>query len=141
MRNARIYTTIDGIKTALNIKTSGQCVVMDDNQTLQEKFNNGSLKGDKGDKGDTGATGQKGDNGSAGARGSIWNVGTAITGTNTTPTIFSSSGLSPLAGDMYLNTSTSNVYKCITGGAPTVATWSYIMCIKGQDSNFTIEVE
>ena len=50
-----------------------------DGETFQQKLSSGKLKGDKGDKGATGATG---------TRGGRWNVGTAITGTNTTATIF-----------------------------------------------------
>ncbi len=79
-----------------------------------------------------GATGSKGDPGSAGTRGSIWYRGTAITGTSTTPTIFSGSGVSSaLVNDMYLNTSTGYVYTCTLAGSPTVAKWVYSGSIKG----------
>lgn len=79
-----------------------------------------------------GATGSKGDPGRAGTRGSIWYRGTAITGTSTTPTIFSGSGVSSaLVNDMYLNTSTGYVYTCTLAGSPTVAKWVYSGSIKG----------
>ena len=93
------------------------------------------LRGPKGDtglqgvKGDTGATGAKG---ATGTRGSAWYSGTAITGTSTTGTIFSSSGItSALVNDMYLNTSTCDVYKCTTAGSASVAKWTYVMNLKG----------
>lgn len=92
-------------------------------------------KGDKGDKGDPGTNGTNGTNGVKGAtgtRGSRWDTGTAITGTSTTATVFSGSGITDaLVNDMYLNTSTGVVYKCTTAGAATVAKWVYVGSIKG----------
>lgn len=80
-------------------------------------------------KGATGGTGGKGD---TGTRGSLWYSGTGITGTSTTATIFSGSGVSSaLVNDMYLNTSTGNVYKCTVAGAASVAKWVYSGSIKG----------
>ena len=73
-----------------------------------------------------------------GATGSsaVWYTGTTITGTSTTPTSFSNSGITDAkVGDMYLNTSTSNVYKCTTGGAASAAKWVYTGNIKGQTGN------
>lgn len=65
---------------------------------------------------------------------SEWYTGTGITGTSTTATVFSSSGVSSATvGDMYLNTSTSNVYRCTTAGAPSAAKWVYVCNIKGKD--------
>lgn len=91
-----------------------------------------NLKGQKGDKGDQGKTGSTGPKGSTGTRGSRWTVGTAITGTDTTGTIFSSSEITDsLVGDMYLNSSTWGVYKCTTAGTASVAKWSYVGSIKG----------
>ena len=76
-----------------------------------------------------GATGSKGNTGTRGTR---WTIGTAITGTSTTATIFSSSGITgALVDDMYLNSSTWNVYKCTTAGAAAAAKWIYVGCIKG----------
>lgn len=61
-----------------------------------------------------------------------WYTGTAITGTSTTATIFSSSGVTTaIVGDMYLNTSTANVYQCTVAGDASVATWVYVCNIKG----------
>ena len=89
-------------------------------------------KGDKGDKGDTGATGAKGATGNTGTRGSMFYWGTAITGTSTTATIFSSSGISSaLVNDLYLNTGTWNIYQCTTAGSASVAKWTYKGNIKG----------
>ena len=76
--------------------------------------------------------GSKGSTGSAGARGSLWYSGTGITGTSTTATIFSNSGVSnALVNDYYLNTSTGYVYKCTVAGAASVAKWVYVGSIKG----------
>lgn len=86
----------------------------------------------KGPKGDTGAQGEQGDKGDTGARGSRWTEGTAITGSSTTPTVFSGTGITDaLAEDLYLNTDTGNVYRCTTAGAANVAKWVYACNIKG----------
>ena len=72
--------------------------------------------------------------GSPGAAGTSaqWYTGTAITGTSTTATIFSGSGVTNAkVGDMYLNTSTQNTYRCTVGGAASVAKWVYVSNIKG----------
>ena len=61
-----------------------------------------------------------------------WYTGTAITGTSETAAIFSNSGITyAMVGDMYLNTSTSNTYRCTTAGAASVAEWVYVNNIKG----------
>ena len=92
----------------------------------------GNFKGPKGDKGETGPQGKQGNAGATGQRGSRWTEGTAITGTSTTAGIFSGTGISDaLANDMYLNTSTGNVYRCTVGGAASVAKWVFVGCIKG----------
>ena len=73
----------------------------------------------------------KGATGGAGSS-AQWYTGTAITGTSTTATIFSGSGISNAkVGDMYLNTSTQNTYRCAVGGAADVAKWVYVSNIKG----------
>jgi len=88
--------------------------------------------GAKGDKGDTGSQGAAGAKGATGTRGSRWNTGTAITGTSTTATVFSGSGITDaLANDMYLNTSTGYTYRCTTAGAASTAKWVYAGSIKG----------
>ena len=98
----------------------------------------GNVKGPKGDTGAqgatgaTGATGPKGATGATGVRGSRWAEGTAITGTSTTATIFSGTGISDsLVNDQYLNTSTGNIYRCTVAGAASVAKWVYVGNIKG----------
>lgn len=89
-------------------------------------------KGDTGAKGATGATGPQGAKGDTGQRGSNWYQGTAITGTSTTETVFSGSGIAAaLVNDKYLNTSTGAVYNCTIAGAASVAKWVYIGSIKG----------
>ena len=75
-----------------------------------------------------------GKTGTNGSRGATWYAGTGITGTSTTPTIYSGSGVSSaIVGDHYLNTSTQNVYRCTTKGAASVAKWVYEQNIKGAD--------
>ena len=63
---------------------------------------------------------------------SQWRNGTGITGTSTTPTAFSGSGITLSAvGDMYINSSTWNTYICSLGGVASVARWAYVTNIKG----------
>lgn len=72
--------------------------------------------------------------GASGAAGGKWYTGTGITGTSTTATIFSGSGVSSaVVGDMYLNTSTDNTYRCTVAGAASAAKWIYTGNIKGSD--------
>lgn len=76
--------------------------------------------------------GSKGSTGAAGTRGSRWSTGTAITGTSTTATVFSGTGITDaLVNDMYLNTSTGYTYRCTVAGAANVAKWVYAGSIKG----------
>lgn len=76
--------------------------------------------------------GSKGSAGAAGTRGSRWSTGTAITGTSTTATIFSGTGITDaLINDMYLNTTTGYTYRCTVAGAANVAKWVYAGSIKG----------
>lgn len=83
-------------------------------------------KGDKGDKGDPDAPG------AAGQRGSLWYRGTGITGTSTTATVFSGSGVaSAMINDIYMNTSTGAVYQCTVAGAASAAKWVFAGSIKG----------
>lgn len=92
----------------------------------------GNFKGPKGDKGDDGTQGKQGDTGATGQRGSRWSEGPAITGTSTTATVFSGTGITDaLANDMYMNTSSGNVYRCTTGGAADTAKWVFVGNIKG----------
>lgn len=76
----------------------------------------GNIKGAKGSPGDS----------------SAWFTGTGITGTSASPTVFSNSGVTHARiNDLYLNTSTGNVYSCYSSGTPTSATWVYTCNIKG----------
>lgn len=73
----------------------------------------------------------KGATGATGA-GAVWYTGTKITGTSTTETVFSGSGITAAkVGDMYLNTSTYNTYRCTVAGAASAAKWVYVNNIKG----------
>ena len=75
---------------------------------------------------------KQGSTGGTGTAGGRWYTGTGITGTSTTATIFSGSGVSSaVVGDMYLNTSTFNTYRCTTAGAASAAKWVYAGNIKG----------
>lgn len=86
-------------------------------------------RGEQGAKGDKGEQGAQGPQGEAGGR---WYSGTGITGTSTTATIFSGSGVSSaVVGDMYLNTSTFATYRCTVAGAASAAKWVYVNNIKG----------
>lgn len=89
-------------------------------------------QGPAGEKGATGAQGPTGPQGAAGTPGSLWYHGTGITGTSTTAAAFSGSGVSSArVNDLYLNTSTGNVYKCTVAGAASAAKWIYLCSIKG----------
>lgn len=67
--------------------------------------------------------GSKGSTGAAGTS-ATWFSGTVVTGTSTTAKTFTVSGSK--AGDMYLNTGTSNVYKATAANQ-----WVYLCNIKG----------
>lgn len=70
--------------------------------------------------------------GATGTTGSQWYSGTGITGTSTTATIFSGSGVADArVNDMYLNTSTGATYKCTVAGNASTAKWVYAGSIKG----------
>ena len=89
--------------------------------------------GVQGPTGPKGADGSPGPTGPKGADGSSvkWHTGTAITG-NANASMATNSGISSaVAGDMYLNTSTGEVYKCVSGGSSTQARWTYVGNIKG----------
>ena len=124
-----------GVVDLGTILTGGEqtMVSADDGGSNVYTFSDGSTiivkNGSKGSKGDTGSAGT---DGAAGTRGSVINSGTAITGTSTTATAFSGSGLaSSMVNDLYINTSTFNVYKCTVAGNAATAKWVYVGCIKG----------
>lgn len=74
--------------------------------------------------------------GPQGEDGSQWYQGTAITGTSSTGTIFSSSGISNArVNDKYINTSTGNFYTCTVGGNASTAKWAYSGNLKGPQGN------
>lgn len=78
--------------------------------------------------------GEPGTSGTNGADGSQIYYGTALTGTSTSNTQFASSGVTYAnVNDMYINTSTYNVYKCTVEGSAYIARWAYVGCIKGAD--------
>ena len=73
-----------------------------------------------------------GTNGTNGTRGSVWYTGNKITGTSTTATVFSGSGITDAkVGDMYKNTDTSYTYQCTVAGNASTAKWVYTGSIKG----------
>lgn len=73
-------------------------------------------------------TSLKGDVGS----GTVWYVGTIITGNSSTGVVFQNSGISNAnLNDHYLNTDTSQIYKCTLGGDPSIAEWTYISTLTG----------
>ena len=64
--------------------------------------------------------------------GAQWYSGVNITEKSTTPTIFLNSGITyAVEGDMYLNTSTQNTYRCVESGDSSSAKWVYVNNIKG----------
>lgn len=76
--------------------------------------------------------GPRGYAGQDGARGSLWHVGTAIdhqSGTATPETGINGS----LVGDMYINSSTADVYRCSVAGDSGVAVWEWKCNIHGAD--------
>lgn len=75
---------------------------------------------------------KQGATGATGTPGGKWYSGTGITGTATTETAFSGSGVSAaVVGDMYLNTTSYDTYQCTVGGAASAAKWKYVNNIKG----------
>ena len=128
--NAKLY--MKGASAYVYITDLSGATGMTGPQGPQGATGAAGAKGEKGDTGATGAQGEKGDKGDTGTRGSIINYGTAITGTATAGAVFSGSGIaSALVNDLYINTSTWNVYKCTTAGAASAAKWAYVGNTKG----------
>ena len=118
------------LETKINVPSGGNGSngqILSTNGDGTTNWVNKPTDGEKGDKGDTGATGAKGD---TGKRGSIWTVGTALSG-EASNKIFESSGLDSLLGDLYLNSTTYEVYKCTKDGNAANATWSKVGVVKG----------
>ena len=63
--------------------------------------------------------------------GSLWYTGTAMSGTSTSTTYYYSACPLVKLGDMYLNTTSGNIYQCTTAGSGTTARWTYKGNIKG----------
>jgi hypothetical protein len=125
----RLPVTFAGIADAGTIDFNVTCNGLTIRKTFSWSKSKTGQTGATGPKGDTGATGEQGPAGTDGGR---WYTGTAITGTSATATIFSSSGIaSAVVGDMYLNTATSNTYRCTVAGAPSAAKWVYVANVKG----------
>ena len=123
-------STVDG---GTNVVT----ITFSDGSTKDVMIKNGSKgsTGAQGPKGDPGAVGEKGPQGPAGATGatgpagangtsSVCFTGTAVTGTSSSTVTVSVSGSKE--GDMYLNTSTCNVYR-----ASAANSWVYVCNIRG----------
>ena len=95
--------------------------------------------GPTGPKGDTGATGPQGPQGAkgdTGTRGSRWVSGTMVTGTSTTPTKFATGITDSLTNDHYINVTTNNYYRCVTGGDASTATWMYVGTLSDEDAAY-----
>ena len=74
----------------------------------------------------------KGATGNTGTRGSKWITGTALTSTSGTETVVSITDV--MVDDMYLNTSTGNVYKCTSVVLP-ASKWQYVSTLTAQINN------
>lgn len=65
-------------------------------------------------------------------RGNMWYVGEGISGNSSEPKVFPDSGVTKAyAGDLYLNTKSSNVYVCTSEGTSDTAMWSFQCNVKG----------
>ena len=118
--DSKVVTPVIKAAAGSNINTVGTPSVTASTSGNETTFTFNNLKGATGGKGDTGT------------RGSQWYSGVGITGTSTTAAVFSTSGVSSaLVGDMYLNTTFQNVYRCTTAGNASTAKWVYVCCIQG----------
>lgn len=132
----RAEALTDGVQSVESEEDGGTNVYTFGNgSTLCVKNGKKGSKGDPGERGpqgDTGATGAQGPKGDPGERGATWHVGTDITGTGTGISYYLSGAK---IGDLYLNTSTCNVYKCISDSG----IWDYTCNIMGGTDGETIE--
>jgi len=82
--------------------------------------------------------GEKGDVGNPGT-GNNWYVGTAISGTSLTPSVYATGIPNAQIGDMYLNNGelpdTGRTYVCTLGGNAATALWKYSCLLRGADGN------
>ena len=92
-------------------------------------------KGEPGQAGQQGPKGEPGEAGQQGIRGSRIDNGNAITGTNTSATIFAESGITDaLIHDHYINNNgenLGNLYVCTKGGSADVAEWKFVCNLRG----------
>lgn len=64
--------------------------------------------------------------------GNRWYRGTAISGKDPDPTVYVSTGITlAYPNDFYLNPTEGAIYHCVSGGAASVATWSYDFTMTG----------
>ena len=86
------------------------------------------------------AEGEKGDVGNPGT-GNNWYVGTAISGTSLTPSVYATGIPNAQIGDMYLNNGelpdTGRTYVCTLGGNAATALWKYSCLLRGAAGNGT----
>ena len=86
--------------------------------------------GPTGPTGATGAIGPTGPTGPAGVdgiRGNFFFWGTVFDSTSTIPVTYPNSDVpEALVGDGYMNTKNFKLYKCVTGGTPSIAAWLYV---------------
>lgn len=143
--NIFTFTKSDGTTTTITVKNGSKGAPGTNGTTPTIKAAAGANIGAVGTPSVTAATngttttftfdrlkGEQGTPGADGTRGSMIYWGTAITGTNATATIFSGSGItSALVNDLYINTSTWDIYQCTTAGAANTAKWAYKGSIKG----------
>lgn len=74
----------------------------------------------------------KGSKGDTGDAGNLWYFGNKLTGTSTTDTQFTESGISlARKNDGYVNTNNFNVYICTVTGNSTTARWKYVGHLRG----------
>lgn len=74
-------------------------------------------------------------------RGNMWYIGTAITGSSTTPTAFETGISEAAVGDLYLNSDNSNVFQCTLSGDETTALWVWAANIRGSDASVIDNLE
>ena len=77
-----------------------------------------------------------------GGGGATWYFGTAITGTSTTPTAYTTGITLAVIGDFYVNNGggvdNGRMYQCTLGGDDTIALWKYVMTMGGSTDWSTI---
>ena len=108
----------DGHSPVITVSKNGSVTTISVDGTAIATINDGQ-NGQNGTNGTNGQNGQDGQNGTS----AYWFTGTAVTGTGNN---ISTSVSNSKAGDMYLNTSTYNVYTATAANK-----WNYVCNIKG----------